>query len=407
MSLTRPTDWKLALLKQNPFTINPPQSPEMVVWAGLPRLKAQFEELFMELVTTSPTQVVLNWGPIGGGKTHAALYFSLPERWPLVEGEQTKTSQIIYVRTPKDPSRAVEIFYRDVIETLRFSRLRAVVRDIVEEHGKQEALKMLEDAVDSEHLGKAIWLLGFESNRAKQLELFQESIESDWSQTLSAYFFSEHTKSDLKKLGLSRSISSAQDRFRIIAGILRCLIGLTPEQDLSQHSRVVLWLDEMEDLIYFPTRQYRPFTQGLRDIVDRLPSYFTLMMNFTLASPEAFEDAGVVLGLTLMDRVTRQIYFREPDEKEAFEYVCDLLQAFRTEKPEDWNLLPTYPFDKETLKGTIGMLPERTPREINKRCSEIISKALSRGIISAAGEGIISMDFVGKLDQERLDLELR
>jgi len=407
MISTHPVNWKLALLRQNPFPNTPPRRPEEAVWAGLSRLKGQFKELFIEALTTSTTQVVLNWGAWGSGKTHAAIYFGTRDRLPQVEGKQVKDAWILYIRTPKDPAQADVILYRDVIETIRFSRLRRVIRDIISEHGERTALEILQDVVESEALGKALWLLGLEKKETGQLRLLEGTEESaEWRRLLEAYFFSQSTKSDLKRLGLSRGIDNSQDRFRILGGVMQCLIGLAPTEEIEHHSRVILWIDEMEDLIYFTSRQYRPFTQGLRDLIDRLPAYFTLLMNFTLAAPEAFEDATVVLGQALMDRVTHQIYFQEPNEDEAYEYVCDLLRQFRTEDPANRGLPMTYPFSEDALQSIITALPSRTPRDLNQRCGDIISKALQRGIITAPGEGIISEKFVAALEQERLELNI-
>lgn len=407
MTITCSVDWKLVLLKQNPFPNTPPRRPEEAVWAGLPWLKAQFEALFTESLTTSMTQVVLNWGAWGSGKTHAAIYFGNRNRLPEIGDRQIKAPWILYIRTPKDPSQADAILYRDIIETIRFSRLRGVIRDIVVRHGERAALEILQDIIGSEALGKALWLLGLERRDSSQRRLLGKDEGSDeWQRLLEAYFFSQNTKSDLRQLGLSRGLDNAQDRFRILGGILQCLIGLAPTEEVEQHSRVMLWIDEMEDLIYFTSRQYRPFTQGLRDLIDRLPTYFTLFMNFTLAAPEAFEDATVVLGDALMDRVTHQVYFREPSGDEAYKYVCDLLRQFRIEDPVRRGLPVTYPFAEDALRSLIAALPSRTPRDLNQRCGDVVSRALQRGIITTPGERIISKEFVSDLEQERLELDI-
>jgi hypothetical protein len=372
MSGLQIVDWKYALLRQNPFSEIPPRSPEEAVWAGMSQLKSQFEALFSEALTTPAMQVVLNWGAYGSGKTHAAVYFGSQNRLPDVEGERVENTWILYVHTPRDPSQADTILYRNILEAIRFSRLRQVIRDIIAENGEPAALSILQDIVESEVLGKALCLLGLERNGQRQPRLLQndDKESAEWERLLEAYFFSQHTKGDLRHLGLSRGIDSSQDRFRVLGGILQCLIGLAPTQEVNRHSRVFLWIDEMEDLIYFTSRQYRPFTQGLRDLIDRLPNYLTLLLNFTLAAPEAYQDATVVLGQALMDRVTRQIYFQEPNGQVAFEYITDLLNIFRTKDPAE-NALPlTYPFAEETLRVIIDQLPSRTPRDLNKRCRD-------------------------------------
>jgi len=407
MTEIRAPNWGLALLKQNPFPDTPPSRPEEAVWAGFPKLKTQFETLFVEGLSTPRTQVILNRGDWGSGKTHAAIYFGTPKRLPEVEGKRVRDVLTLYVRTPKEPAQADVILYRDIIESIRFRRLREAVQGIIAEHSQQVALKRLQDIVGSEALGKAIWLLGLERNRSGQLSLLEDGEGSpEWHRLLEAYFFSQSTKNDLKRLGLSRGIDNAQDRFRVLGGFLQCLMGIAPGERLQEHTRLILWIDEMEDLLYYTTRQHRPFTQGLRDLIDMLPGYLTLFMNFTLAEPEAIEDIRIVLGGALMDRITHHVYFQEPDEAGAFDYVCDLLHQFRTENPEDRGLPLTYPFEEEALRTLISRLPRRTPRDLNQACSEIINQALQRGVITAPGEGVITKEFVSSFEVERIDLDL-
>jgi len=408
MTSIRSVNWTLALLKQNPFSITPPRRPEEAVWAGMPRLRSQFVDLFTEALTTSTTQIVLNRGAFGSGKSHAAVFFGIRDRLPPVQGTQVKDALILSVRNPKEGSNASEIFYQDIIEAVRLGRLRQTILALIAEHGKQDALEILQDAVQSEALGRAIWLLGLEKRSDyEQLELFNEEKESgEWRRMLEAYFFSQVTKGDLKQLGLSRGITGAQDRFRVLSTVLHSIIGFAPTDDVPSHQRVILWIDEMEDLIYFTARQYNPFVQGLRELIDRLPHYFTLLMNFTLTTPNEWGDITAILGNRLMDRVTHHIYFQEPNQDEAFEYVCELLQQFHTEAPGNQGLPLTYPFTEDALRVAISTLPSCTPRNLNKRCSSIVTKALQQGIITMVGEGIITADFISNLDLEQIEFDL-
>ena len=407
----RPVDWRLALLKQNPFPNSPPRRPEEAVWAGFDKLKGQFENLLGEALTTSRTQVILNWGEWGSGKTHAAVYFScLDSLSSKVSAKQVRQVWNLYIQTPKEADRAGELFYRDIVEAIGFRKLRKEILRIIETYGDQNALEKLQEATESEILGKSLWLLGFERDRSGKLSLFQEEGASEkWQRLLEAYFFSETTKTDLKTLGLSRGISSARDRSHILGGLLRCLTGFAPTSETEEHSRVILWIDELEDLIYYTARHYRPFTQGLRELIDFVPYYLTLLMNITLASPEAFEDTTTILGEAILDRVTDQVQFHSPSEKEALEYFCDLVNHphYRTEDPKARGLPDTYPFAKSAIVNLIANLPNRTPRDVNQRCSEVVRKAFQRGIISGLGEGVIDKDFVLSLEEERIERDMR
>lgn len=400
-------DWELVLLKQNPFPNTPPVRPEDAVWAGFPDLREQLDSLFAESLSTSRTQVVLNRGEYGSGKTHAAIFYRHLDNLPLLhDGRQVRNSEIVYIRTPKEPDKADITLYQNIIETIQFRRIRTVIKEIIAEYGDQYALEQFQNLTESEQLGRALWLLGHEQERSSQLALFKGALD-DHQNLIESYFFSQTTSSDLKRLGLSRRINNIQDRFRVLGCILQCFIGFADEQDVAKHRRVILWIDELEDLILYPARYYRPFTQGLRDLIDRLPSYFTLMMNFTLASPESLEDIGVVLGKAVMDRITDRVYFREPDEEEAFDYVVDLLKHYRIEPTEHVQIPITYPFEEEALRMLIAYLPVRTPRRINQRCASIIGEALRNSIIRSPGEDMISKEFVRKVEDERIEFDVR
>lgn len=401
---TKPVNWQFALLRANPFSYTTPPSPSETVWAGMRQLKQQFDDLFFEAKSSSSTQVVLNWGAYGSGKTHASNYYSQTERMPLVTGNQVSNVTVLRIRTPKDATKPDLVMYKDVIESIRFSRLRQIIRQTILNVGLDQTRLNLQELTESEALAEAILLLGMEPNPKGELNSTATLGNSpDWHILLESYFFSQNTKSDLKKLHLSRSIDTAQERFRILAALLQCMIGLKRGEEISVYSRVILWIDEMEDLIYFATKQYRPFTQGLRELIDRLPNFFTLMMNFTLASPEVFEDTTVVLGEALIERISRNIYFREPDESDAFLYVVDMLAQFRSSPlPNLTDVSSVYPFSKESLLHLIASLPRRTPREINKRCSFVITEALKAGIISDGGKEVITTEFMSDLDEKQM-----
>ncbi|MEM2126124.1 MAG: hypothetical protein QXQ53_06995 [Candidatus Methanosuratincola sp.] len=399
---TLSVNWKLALLKQNPFMDVPPRRPEEAIWAGMTSLKKELEDLFVESLTTPTSQVVLNWGAYGSGKTHAAMYFGIPERLPRVEGKKVREVRILYIRTPKEPPRADEILYKDVIERLRFSEIRKAVRDVINEYGEEQSLQLLQEATESEALGKAIWLLGVEGARITQPRLFEGKEGSEeWERLLQAYFFSQTTKTDLKRLGLSRNISTARERFQVLGGLLHCFIGFAPTENIEAHTRLILWLDEVEDLIYFTAQQSRSFSQGLRDLVDRCPAYFTLLLNFTLATPESLEDAEIVLTPALINRVTHRVFFQRPSQDDAYEYVLDLLRQYRTRSPGDYGLPETYPFEEEALKQLVSFVSPCTPRELNNFCRDIVSQALLQGVISGEGKGIISKEFVSGILERR------
>ena len=384
-------DWNLVYLKENPFNVSPPTNPEDAVWAGMPELKRQFDEILSEALSSSVTQVVLNRGPIGGGKTHASLYFSLQENLPHVNPAVRKV-YTVRVSTPKETGKADEDFYVELLDKFGMTTIQETIYSAITELGESESLRTLRTVVGSEELARAIVLLGSEESE-------------DMQKLLRAYFLEGCTKTELRKIGVARNITKSQDRFRVLAGVLQCFIGLSPTSKLSEHSRVCLWIDEMEDLIYFTSSQFRPFTQGLRELIDRLPNFFTLFMNFTLTSEE-YEEIEILLGRALVERITNVIYFLELKIDEAMEYVKELLGFYRTIDLSSKELPPTYPFEEAALRNILEDLERRTPHSINKRCRNAITFAFRDNRFPQQGKGIIDVDYAKKFERSELDREV-
>lgn len=379
-------------LNSTPFSTTPSRPSKNIVWAGIPRLKQRFNEIFEEAAFSSATQVVLNRGPWGGGKTHASFYFGVEDNLPPVLTKRTRVYSI-NMKSPKEAGNPAQDFYTDFLENLGMTCVQKIIGDVVTDLSEAEVLQSFQQVIESEELARAFWLFGTEKSSEKQA-------------LLRSYFFEGCTRSDLKKLGIARNINKAQDRFKVIAGVLQCLIGLSENHDLSQHSRVCLWIDEVEDLVYLPSAQFRILSQGLREIIDRLPNFFTLFLNMSLAEPEKHEDFEAILGRAVIDRITSNIYFPELELDEAIEYVKALVNhpQYR-DKPLSKELPQTYPFDETALQMLLDNLEKRTPREINKRCQNTINYAL-RDKNFEAGKSIIDPAYVIQIEKSELEQNL-
>ena len=387
--MTNQIDWSLLFLNRNPFEA---ANPNNIVWAGMSKLKQGFNEVFQEAIFSSATQVVLNRGHWGSGKTHASYYFGIEDNLP---SEVTKQTQVhsINIRSPKEAGNPAQDFYTDFLEKLGMTRIQEIIKGVVSNLSQVEVLQSFQKILESEELARAFWLFGTEDTSEKH-------------ELLRNYFFEGCTRTDLKKLGIARNISKAQDRFKVIAGVLQCLIGLDASPDLSQHSRVYLWIDEMEDLVYLPSAQFRILSQGLREIIDRLPNFFTLFLNMSLAEPEKHEDFEAILGNAVIDRITHNVYFPALELDEAVEYVKELVNhpQYR-DKSLPKGLPQTYPFDEIALRMLIENLGKRTPRDINKQCHHAITCAF-RDNQFEPGKGIINPAYVMEIQKREIDREM-
>ena len=384
-------DWNLASLRENPFIIGPPANPKQAIWAGLKELKGEFKSVFREAKTSAPTQVVLCRGAIGAGKTHASLFFSsdqnMPETSPSVQ-----SIEVLRVQTPTEIGNPARDFYLNVMEQIELERIGEAVNKTVESVGRDVVEQNLRQTVVSGDFAKAL------------LDLGSLPIPAGPGSRLSAYFLGKCTTTELRKLGLNRNIEKTQDYFRVLAGVFRCLTGLSESADVTEHNRFCLWIDEMENFIYFTPPQYRPFGQGLRELVDRLPYFFTLFMNFTLTSPEEYEEIELILGGYLTDRITQQIFFHEVrDPEKLLQYVRELLCHYR---PQEKPKTPYFPFTEEALRGLLSNLQRGTPRDVNKRCRNALMRAFEKGVFEEGEDPAITPKFVQEMSQEELDKEI-
>lgn len=378
-----PIDWNLAGFRKNPFPAVPPLNPHQAVWVGMDALKGEFDNVFREAKASAPTQVILCRGPVGCGKTHASLFFSHEKNLPILT-PSVQDIEICRVHTPTEVDNPTRDFYLDVMEQTGLERIQESVTRTVESVGYTAAKKSLRQTMLSTALVDALLGLADVPMKTKPL--------------LNAYFLGKCTTTELRKLGLNRNLEKTQDYFRVLAGVFHCFTGLSESTDVTEHNRFCLWIDEMENFIYFTPPQYRPFGQGLREFVDRMPYFFTLFMNFTLTAPEEYEEIELILGTYLIDRVTQQIFFHEMEEEAMLQYVCELLAHHRTDaKPKTGYS----PFTEDALKLLLTNLQRRTPRDVNKRCRNALLKAFETG-----NGAEITVDFVRKMSLEELDREM-
>jgi hypothetical protein len=380
-------DWHRIGLRDNPFLLTPPERPQEALWAGVPRLKLEFDRVLKEAKGSAATQVILCRGPVGGGKTHACVYYSLPERWPA-QTPAVRDIHIWRVNTPKETGKPDRDFYINLLEYIGLDRVRPIVRAAIEAVGHETAEEVLRRTTESADLTRAILTLG-------------EDPDND---LIDAFFLGKPTRTELRTLKLNRQLEKNQDYFRILAGIIKCYVGLSNDSAVKNHTRVCLWIDEMEDFVYFTPSQYRAFGQGIRELVDNLPNFFSLFLNFTLSTTEESEEIELILGSALVDRVTTEIFFEELTFEEMKQYVAAVLDHHRLPNHDNQGT-QYFPFEESALELLLNSLPTRTPRDINKRCRNVLVRAFEDNVFENQASKI-SKTFVAKLKAEELDKEI-
>jgi hypothetical protein len=235
-------------LKTNPFEDITPvweqEDNEHIIWAGMPDLKHELENIHHQILTTTSHQIVMNWGTVGSGKTHAAYYFKDEEHLKSIVSELDEEIFYIHVNIPQEGSSAVQQLCYDILDHLTLSRIRKHIQTVITTVGREEFLNVLSQRIGSEEFAKAILLLGKNSNSPQSSYLENPEV----TEMLSRYLYGSATSTELKKMGLARPLKTTSDFVKILVGILQCLIGFPG----TKKGRVLLWIDEMEDLLGLP-----------------------------------------------------------------------------------------------------------------------------------------------------------
>ncbi|SDL78481.1 hypothetical protein [Siphonobacter aquaeclarae] len=337
-------------LSKNPFKDTTPSRTSSLVWAGLPDLKRKIQQCYDECLEYESTQLVLNWGPYGGGKTFSAYYFM--EKYST----NTKITQI-YLRSPKDGNKTIKEFQKNIIDWLSFDTICTHISQLILQHGLDQFIQLLTPVASSE-FAKAISLMGSGDSSTKQL--------------MNRYIYTGVTKSELKSLGLAKDISSDSDIIKFLSGLFACYAGHSP----IYSGKLVLWLDEMEDIIYYPAKIYKAFSQVLRDLSDSFSDNLLMFFNFTLAEGEE-QTIEMLLGTALWSRITKKIKYAEITEPAANSYVLELLNNYYI-NPQNHTI------DPSIISSIVKLIPKNslTPREINKYFNSFTNYVLRKNINS-------------------------
>ncbi len=333
-------------LSYNPFKdVSPNIDDTHMVWASMGEVKAKLERSYKDCINNNSKQIILNWGQYGGGKTFSAYYFSK-------QMSDVDNIKHIYLRCPKDGAKATDEFFISIIDALGFEELNQHIHKLITEVGEDALIAYLTPRATRE-FAKAICLIG--------------SQEPDTREMMNRFLFSGISKAELKKLGLAKDIYTDSDSGRFLSGILSCYTGT----NAINNGRVVIWLDEMEDLIYYAPKNYKAFSQILRDLFDNISDRFLFFLNFTLAEGEE-SVIELMLGAALWSRVTKKIRYKEFSEANALEYANELLAVARINKNIESPLSP------EILNILISNIPINilTPREINKHINSLLSYSM-------------------------------
>lgn len=369
-------------LRANPFEditpIEEQDDDEQIIWAGMPDLKHKLENIHRQILTNTSHRIVMNWGTVGSGKTHAAYYFGDIENLRSIVPELDEEIFYVRVNIPQEGGSAVQQLCHDIVDFLTLSRIRKHIQTLITVVGREEFLKVLSRRIGSEEFAKTILLLGENDNSSQSSYI----ANPEFTEMMSRYLYGSATNTELKKMGLVRPLKTTSDFVKILVGILQCLIGFSG----AKGGRILLWIDEMEDLLWFTPKQYRPFAQFLRSVFDKMSHRLTIFMNFTLAEPN-LDTIKMLLGEALWSRISDKVRFNELSVSEGMLYCKDLLIPYQLEDKGEYS-----PFTEDALRSLLETISPAymTPRKIKEQCNALLHFAIELENVSMISKETVS-----------------
>ena len=349
-------------LKKNPFEDLTPNIGEPLIWAGLQTQKEDITNVYKSAFASQAKRLILNWGPIGGGKTHAAYYFGNN----IIEGIEKDKCSHIYIRLPleQDPIRT---FVVRIVEYLLTNNLSDSIHNLIVSKDK----KSLESEISKY------------TTESSTISTFLSLFSYNSPEIIKLYINNTITSTQRTKYGIIKPLKTDED---CIAFLTVLLVTLSLEED----KRIFLWIDEMENMIFYPSKKMTIFAQMLREVTDAVSRRMVTFLNFTLSETDE-DTVKLLIGSFLWARITKKVRFKDLDRTEAKLYTTDLINSAIIDK----NKINS-PFSKEIIEKVVENIPftDLIPREINRRFSAIIDYCLLKDIIS------IDMEVVNKVLQE-------
>jgi len=157
---------------------------------------------------------------------------------------------------------------------------------------------------------------------------------------------------------------------------LNALLALETRWKSAQRTRLILWIDEAENLIKLSSSNFDPFTQGLRDVLDmarKIYGCLTLIVNFTPESKNFEGEMFAILGSALYDRLDKKVSIAPMTPDDAKEFIEEALRGYGINRSKKQEV-----FTKDVIEYLPTVLGDAvTPRRINRVCSAILHLILT------------------------------
>ncbi len=320
---------------------------------GREKLKEKLDSKLRNLREGESSSLVLILGDYGSGKTHCLKYLEYRSR--------QKYSNIIPLYIKTIPGIGIRYLLQAVIKSVEYALGREYLIDLARSYlSSEQKIKCSPDIrnfLNAIATGKALvalrWLMGYKLNYEERKEL---EIIADMDEAL------------------------ARESLSVLFKLLWRINGI----------KLLLLVDEAEEILKYDKGQIYNFYAGLRDLIDNVSDGMMMILAATPAIVYEEEKGIAVVNPALMSRISNNniIELSPMDRDNTIKLILSYLKAFRVRKTK--RFAGSYPFESNSLK-LIAKLSEGAPRK-----ALILSGLLLREGI-AHRKSVIDEDFARKI----------
>lgn len=319
-------------LREWPFQAVPSEATA-AVWVGRPDTRKRLRALLRTIERVDASRIVLMWAAYGAGKTHALLHFK-------GEAGEREAIRTLYVVAPRAIRNFVDV-YRAIVDA-------ALATDVLADLGValyrrkgpapptdlQRALVRIVSLPEAQHRAALAWLKA-EKVPAKEL----------------------------RESALTRRVETSADAVEILNELVALL-----REELAV--KLVLLLDEIQELGQLTGSRLEEVVGGLHKVFDKNTDGLTLVFSFTTT---AQQTVAKVIGDTLFARRSETITLPSLTREESVAFVADLIAA--------WSIDPEkapFPFTPEAIDAVVRKLPSEDgliPRDLIRAFDVVLRAA--------------------------------
>ena len=286
-------------VKKDPFPATPPN--KVNYWADNDEVFREIVKMVTDTLLFSSSSLQIFWGPLGGGKSFAAQYLenvSIEDAIQKQLGIMDKQMVTFVVRATR-PIKAGQM-----ISTIHSNIVSKLISYILNDSNLINELKRAHESMQQSELKDAFHDIA--SNIVK-------TVDNKISGT------GVHSSEGYKYISMQKSKFGKIDDIYKMTLLVKVLIEVV----LKKYHRIVIAIDELENLTVVTNTERLLVNDYLRGLYDENPNGFTLILIFTY---DSFDDVRSVIDKSILSRSRGQVEFSYPKKEQIETYIKDCIE---------------------------------------------------------------------------------